>query len=75
MLSVAVCDDEVIECCNMTKKIKEVLEELKIPCIVRQFHSGRELLQASESFDIVFLDIIMRDLDGMKTAEFFREKV
>lgn len=74
MLSIAVCDDEVIECCNMAKKIKEIMEEMKIPCIIRQFRSGGELLQAPESFDIVFLDIIMQDLDGMKTAQIFRRK-
>ncbi|MDE6435805.1 MAG: LytTR family DNA-binding domain-containing protein [Lachnospiraceae bacterium] len=74
MLSIAVCDDEVIECCNMARKIKDILEEMKIPCIVRQFQSGGELLQALESFDIVFLDIIMQGLDGMKTAQNFREK-
>ncbi|MCM1563525.1 MAG: LytTR family DNA-binding domain-containing protein [Clostridium sp.] len=74
MLSIAVCDDEVIECCNMARKIKEILEGMKISCIVRQFCNGRELLQALESFDIVFLDIIMQDLDGMKTAQLFRRK-
>ena len=74
MLSIAVCDDKVIECCNMARKIKDILEDMKIPCIIRQFQSGRELLQALESFDIVFLDIIMQDLDGMKTAQIFREK-
>lgn len=74
MLSIAVCDDEVIECCNMAKRIKDIMEEMKIPCIIRQFRSGGELLQALESFDIVFLDIIMQDLDGMKTAQAFRKK-
>ena len=74
MLSIAVCDDEIIECCNMARKIKDILEEMGRPCIVRQFQSGGELLQALESFDIVFLDIIMQDLDGMKTAQIFREK-
>ena len=74
MLAIAVCDDEIIECCNMAGKIKEILEEMKIPYIIRQFRSGGELLQAVESFDVVFLDIIMQDLDGMKTAQIFREK-
>ncbi|WP_160560093.1 LytR/AlgR family response regulator transcription factor [Parablautia muri] len=74
MLSIAVCDDEVIECCNMAKKIKEVMEEMKKACIIRQFRSGGELLQAPESFDIVFLDIMMQDPDGMKTAQMLREK-
>ena len=74
MLSIAVCDDEVIECCNIARKIKDILEEMKIPCIIRQFQSGRELLQAMESFDIVFLDIMMQDQDGMKTAKMLRER-
>lgn len=74
MLSIAVCDDEVIECCNMAKRIKEIMEEMKMPCIIRQFQSGRELLQALESFDIIFLDIIMQELDGMKTAQLFRKR-
>lgn len=74
MLSIAVCDDEVIECCSMAGKIKEILKEMQMPCIIRQFCSGRELLQATESFDIVFLDIIMYDLNGMKTAQIFRRK-
>ncbi len=74
MLSIAVCDDEVIECCSMARKIKDILEEMKIPCIIRQFQSGGELLKAMESFDIIFLDIIMQELDGMKTAQIFRKK-
>ena len=74
MLSIAVCDDEIIECCNMAKRIKGIMEEMKTPCIIRQFQSGRELLEALESFDIVFLDIIMQDLDGMKTAQVFRKQ-
>lgn len=74
MLQVAVCDDEVLECCNMARKIKNILEEMKVPCIIRQFQNGRELLRAVESFDIIFLDIMMRDLDGLKTAQIFRRK-
>ena len=74
MLSIAVCDDEVIECCKIAGKIKELLKEMKIPCMIQQFFSGRELLQSSDQFDIIFLDIIMRDLDGIQTAQIFREK-
>lgn len=74
MLSIAVCDDEAIECCNIAGKIKEILKEMKIPCMIRQFYSGEKLIQSSDKFDIIFLDIIMRDLDGMKTAQLFRQK-
>lgn len=74
MLFIAVCDDEILECSQIAGKIKSVMEELKAPCQVRQFHSGKELLKVQEQFDIVFLDIIMQELDGMKTAELFRQK-
>ena len=74
MLWIAVCDDEVMECSRIAGKIKEILGEMKAPCTIQQFYSGRELLQSSENFDMIFLDIIMGGLDGMRTAQMVREK-
>lgn len=74
MLSVAICDDEVLDRCNMAKEIREILEGTGIPFIVQQFSSGRELLNAIENFDIVFLDIMMCGINGMKTAQLLRDK-
>ncbi len=74
MMSIAVCDDEILECLTITEKIGKVLKELNIPHVIRQFTSGTKLLKAAESFDLVFLDILMPDLDGMETARLFREK-
>lgn len=74
MISIAVCDDEVMECCSMAGRIGTILKEMKIPCMVRQFHSGKEFLRSPDSFDIVFLDIIMPGMDGMRAARIFRRK-
>ncbi|MDE7340897.1 MAG: LytTR family DNA-binding domain-containing protein [Lachnospiraceae bacterium] len=74
MLSIAVCDDEIRECCTISGKIREILEEMGQPCMVRQFFSGQELLQDAAQFDLIFLDIMMRPPDGMKTAQMLREK-
>lgn len=74
MISIAVCDDEILECASIADKIEKVLDHMRVPHVIRQFESGKKLLQAPESFDIVFLDILMPDLDGMRTAELFREK-
>ena len=74
MLSIAVCDDEIIACSNMAAKIRDIMERMKTPCLIRQFNSGQELLQAPERFDMVFLDIIMRNPDGMTTAQLLRTK-
>lgn len=74
MLWIAVCDDEVRECSRTVGKIRGILDEMKVSCTIRQFYSGQELLQSSENFDIIFLDIIMGGLDGMRTAQIVREK-
>lgn len=74
MFSIAVCDDNTMDCCNMCARITRIMEELHMPCVMRSFHSGKELLRAVESFDIIFLDIIMSDLDGLEAARLLREK-
>lgn len=43
------CDDEVMECCNIAGKIRGILEEMEILCILRQFGSGQELLHQFEA--------------------------
>ena len=43
MLTIAVCDDEVTECYNLSLKIREMLGKMKVPCIVRQFNSAGKL--------------------------------
>ncbi len=74
MLWIAVCDDVAIECSGMAKKIRDILEEMKVPCVIRQFYSGRELTGSPDNFDIIFLDIIMDGLDGMRAAQIVRDK-
>lgn len=74
MLWIAVCDDEVMACVKIAGKIRGILDEMKVPCTIRQFYSGQELLQSPETFDIIFLDIIMGGMDGMRTAQLVREK-
>ena len=74
MLSVAVCDDNVLDCCHMAGRVKAILTERNVPFSVREFFSGKELLQAFGNFDLIFLDIMMQGMDGMETAQFLREK-
>lgn len=74
MLSIAVCDDNMIECSDLSRRIRELLKELGQPCILRQFGSGRELLSAEGQFDLVFLDILMGKPDGMETARLLCQK-
>ena len=73
MVAIAVCDDELLERFNISAKIQGFMEEMGIPCSVEQFGSGKELLKCPERFDLIFLDILMREMDGIETARRCRE--
>ncbi len=73
MLSIAVCDDELLECLDICAKIKTCMEDLNIPYAIKQFSRGKELLLCLNQFDLIFLDILMDDMDGMETARRCRE--
>ena len=75
MLSIAICDDEAMQCLRMAGMVRKILDEMKILHIIRQFNSGKELLCAEEDFDIIFLDIMMRGIDGMRTAKLLRKRM
>lgn len=64
MLSIAVCDDNIIECSALSRRIRAIMEKRRQPCILRQFGSGQELLAAGERFDLVFLDIRYFEIQG-----------
>ena len=44
-------------------------------CSVSSFSSGRALLEAVGGFDVIFLDIQMKQPDGMETARLLRQRV
>ena len=72
MLSIAVCDDELLECLHIAARIRALTEELQIPCSIEHFSSGSALLDALDRFDLIFLDILMDGMDGMETARQIR---
>lgn len=68
MVCVAVCDDEKYVLDKMKAMITMFFTEKNIEVSVLQFSSGEELLESNRSIDILFLDIQMKGIDGMKTA-------
>lgn len=74
MLSIAVCDDILLECTQLAKQIRHIAGLAGCEIILREFYSGEELLKSTESFDLLFLDIKMPGLDGMELARLLRRR-
>ena len=73
MVSIAVCDDELLESLSISARIQTFMDEMQIACMIERFCSGKELLLSLGRFDIIFLDILMKGMDGMETARRCRE--
>ena len=74
MLTIGICDDEK----EIRDKIKNVVKKTMFDddrdYRVKKFSSGEELLQENVGeIDILFLDILMGDINGMDTARKIRE--
>ncbi len=73
MLHIAICDDEKY----MSDKIKMMVSDFlcgkKMDIVISQFSNGGELLKYDRTIDILFLDIQMKDMDGMETARKLRD--
>lgn len=72
MLRIAICDDEP----KIVDEIERCINSYNDKNIVFQiikFYDGEELINSEMKFDIVFLDIEMKRLDGIKAAQRVRE--
>ena len=74
VLSIGVCDDNMIECTALSQKIKRLFSLKGIAATVSDFYSGQALLIWEQKIDILFLDIKMASLNGLETAKLLREQ-
>jgi DNA-binding LytR/AlgR family response regulator len=73
MLRFAVCDDDRVFCDFLKDKIYDYANLHKLDLMVEVYLSGHELLKSDSKYDIVFMDYILDDLDGLQTARKLRE--
>lgn len=76
MLNIAVCDDEKYICDFLCKSISDCLSKTEIDSRITVFDDGSRLAEYYQSgqppFDLIFLDITMKECDGMTTAKIIR---
>ncbi len=73
MISIAICDDDKEMIDGIKECISEYSTEHSVEYDVHSFRGGEKLLETKLSFDLIFLDIEMGGIDGLKTAQLFRE--
>lgn len=76
MFRIAVCDDEKCFCKTVKKYVENYLIKKEIPFEIDTFVSGKDLIALGKDivkYTIVFLDVNMDEINGIKTAQKIRE--
>lgn len=74
MINIAICDDEQVILERIKRLVSEFFHNQNIEIKILLFLSGEELLNSDKDIDILFLDIQMKQLDGIETAKKMRNK-
>ncbi len=70
MFQIAVCDDEKI----ITYQIENMIKSILPKCNISKYLSGKDLLESYKEFDMIFLDIHMKNINGIETAKELRKR-
>lgn len=76
-LHIAVCDDDAADRQQIAELVRQIMLEEGLSCCVRACESGTDLLRAIQhgaQFQILLLDVMMDEMDGMTLASVLREK-
>lgn len=76
MFRIAICDDEAYFRRREKELIEKHMKKKGCACQIDLYSSGEEILNNEDSvlkYDMVFLDVSMEEMDGMKTAEKIRQ--
>ncbi|MEH2955269.1 LytTR family DNA-binding domain-containing protein [Candidatus Merdisoma sp. JLR.KK011] len=72
MIRIAICDDEKHMSDHIRSFVFDFFRKKNREISLRMFSSGEELLSYNGQLDLLFLDIQMKDMDGMETARKLR---
>ena len=72
MIHIVICDDEKQMSDHIKTFVSDFFRKKNREISLRTFLSSEELLNYDGQIDILFLDIQMKDIDGMETARRLR---
>lgn len=74
MIRIAICEDEKETQCLIEEYLDNILKTIDIEYEIQKYSSGEDLLEGSlKDIDILLLDILMEQMNGMDTARKIRE--
>lgn len=75
MINIAICDDGEIEQKILENMLQGLFQKRNLMCSIEKFCSGEELLEKYENgrFDLIVLDIYMKQLNGIETGREIRK--
>ena len=77
MIQIAICDDDAVMLTEMQSVITQHMEQKNLNYQLYSYQNGEALLLGTEDagmFHIVFLDIELTRMDGIRVAGILREK-
>ncbi len=73
-MRIAICDDEAYWINELLGLLREYYITRRINLYFSLFSSGTELLKSRESFDVIFMDYQMEEINGIETAREIRAR-
>lgn len=73
-MRIAICDDEAYWVKELLRLLREYYITRRINLYFSLFSGGTELLKSRESFDVIFLDYQMEEINGIETAREIRAR-
>lgn len=76
MLSIAICDDDTIICTTIESIILEYSKKIGLEVYIEVYFSGEKLIKDLMDiyYDIIFLDIQLKELSGIEVGKQIRNK-
>lgn len=73
-MNIAICDDEKGFRILLENNLKMYFDERSIPLNIIHFSCGEELLESSLLFDLIFMDVEMKEINGIDTGRKLKER-
>lgn len=74
MFKIAICEDDHADIMCLQEMLEQCGEKRGAEYHIDTYQTGKELVSASEAYDVLFLDIDLPDINGIELATVIREK-